>query len=61
MALVAELLRSIKERAIVSVNDIPEMREVLAGLTMRRLTIKYSVGGGKKGRTEKGELLIRNW
>lgn len=57
----ADLLRSIKGKAIVSVNDIPEMREAFAGLTMRRLAIKYSVGGGKKSRAEKGELLIRNW
>ena len=57
----AELLRTIKGKAIVSVNDIPEMRAAFKGLTMRRLKIKYTVGGGGKGRTERGELLIRNW
>ena len=57
----AELLRTMKGKAIVSVNDIPEMRQAFKGLTMRRLKIKYTVGGGAKGRAEKSELLIRNW
>jgi DNA adenine methylase len=57
----AELLRSIKGKAIVSVNDIPEMRQAFKGFTMRRLVIKYTVGGSGRGRGERGELLIRNW
>jgi DNA adenine methylase len=57
----AQLLRSIKGKAILSVNDIPEMRLAFKGLTMRRLSIKYTVGGSGRGRAEKGELLIRNW
>lgn len=57
----AELLRNIKGKAIVSVNDIPEMRRAFKGLTMRGLKIKYTVGGCGKAQTEKGELLIRNW
>lgn len=57
----ADLLRSMRGKAIVSVNDIPEMRQTFKGLTMRRLTIKYTVGSGRKSPSEKGELLIRNW
>jgi DNA adenine methylase len=57
----AELLRTIKGRAIVSVNDIPEMRQAFKGLTMRHLRIRYTVGDRGRGRGEKGELLIRNW
>lgn len=57
----AGLMRSIKGKAIVSVNDIPEMRAAFKGLTMRRLAIKYSVGASGRGRGEKGEFLIRNW
>lgn len=37
MQQLAELMRSIKGKAIVSVNDIPEMREALEGLTSQRL------------------------
>ena len=50
-----------KGKAIVSVNDIPEMRAAFKGLTMRRLGIKYSVGQVGKARVTKGELLIKNW
>lgn len=57
----AELMRSMKGKAIVSVNDIPEMRQVFKGLTMRRVAIKYSVGANGRGRETRGELLIRSW
>ena len=57
----AALLHSIKGRAVVSVNDIPEMRKAFAGLKMRELSIRYSVGGGTKPRRSTGELLITNF
>jgi DNA adenine methylase len=56
----AELMRSIRGKAIVSVNDIPEMRKAFKGFTIRGLTINYQVGGAGRG-GRKGELLIRNW
>lgn len=56
----AELAKTIKGRMVISVNDIPEMREAFAGLPMESVYITYSVGGsGKTGRTS--ELVIRNW
>lgn len=57
----AGLMRTMQGKAIVSVNDIPEMRAAFKGLKMDRLGIKYSVGASGKGRGEKGELLIRSW
>jgi DNA adenine methylase len=57
----AELLRGIKGKAIVSVNNIPEMRRAFAGLRRRRARISYSVGGGRRGRQVRGELIVRNW
>lgn len=45
---------------VISVNDIPEMRQAFAGLTMESLPITYTVGGGKKG-SKAAELVIRNW
>lgn len=54
----AELLRTMKGKAIVSVNDIPEMRQAFAGLTMKRLPITYTVGAARK---LTGELVIRNF
>lgn len=56
----AQQLRAIKGKAIVSVNDIPEMRRAFKGFTMRRLSIRYAIGG-TRGRAERGELLIRSW
>ena len=56
----AELLRTMKAKALVSVNDVPEMRSAFDGLTLKRLTIRYTVGGGA-GRRPTGELLIRNF
>ena len=56
----AELARSIKGRMIVSVNDIPEMREAFAGLVMESVGIVYSVGGARRTK-EKGELVVRSW
>jgi DNA adenine methylase len=57
----AELMRAMKGKAIVSVNDIPEMRAAFKGFTMRRLGIRYSVGTAVRARSERGELLVRNW
>jgi DNA adenine methylase len=57
----AELMRSIKGKAIVSVNDIPQMRQAFKGMKTRRLGIKYALGRGRGGSTARSELLIRNW
>lgn len=59
--LMAQLLRTIKGKAAVSVNDIPEMRQAFKGLAMKRLAIKYTVGASGVGRRERGELLIMNF
>ncbi len=60
-ALMADLAKSIKGRMIVSVNDIPAMRQAFAGLEMERLEINYTVGGAGRSKGTAGELLIRNW
>lgn len=56
----ADLARKIQGRMIISVNDIPEMRQAFAGLTIDRVDINYTVGGGGKSKPV-GELIIRNW
>lgn len=56
----AVAMRSIKGKAVVSVNDTPEMREIFAGLSVRRLAIRYTVGG-RQGRAEHSELVLKNW
>lgn len=57
----AELMATMKGKAVVSVNDIPEMRQAFKGLTMKRLTISYTVGAAAATRQPRGELLIRNF
>ncbi|EJA5988950.1 DNA adenine methylase [Salmonella enterica] len=55
----AELAKSIKGKMMISVNDIPEIREAFAGLEIQSLDHQYSVSGGK--RTPSRELIIRNF
>lgn len=57
----AEMARSIRGRMVISVNDIPEMRRVFTGLTIDRVSISYTVGGGGRSSGLTGELIIRNW
>ncbi|MGC0153607.1 DNA adenine methylase, partial [Chromobacterium vaccinii] len=57
----AELAKSMKGRMIISVNDIPEMRQAFDGLSMERVDIAYTVGGASRSKDKKGELIIRNW
>jgi len=56
----ADLARTIQGKMIISVNDIPEMRQVFAGLTMDTVGISYSVGGAGR-RSNSTELIIRNF
>lgn len=57
----AELMRSMQGKAVVTVNDIPEMRRAFAGLPTRRTSIRYSVGGAGRENRASGELIITSW
>lgn len=56
----AEVLRTIRGNAIVSVNDIPEMRRAFEGLRVRSLGITYTVGTASS-RANSRELLVSNF
>ncbi|WP_323503071.1 MULTISPECIES: DNA adenine methylase [unclassified Undibacterium] len=56
----AELAKTIQSRMIITVNDIPEMRQIFDGLIMERVDIHYTVGGANRSKEKKGELIIRN-
>ncbi len=60
-ARLAELARSIKGKMIISVGDIPEMRQAFAGLAMERVELQYTVGGQGRSRQRSGELIIRSF
>lgn len=56
----AERLRALKGRAIVSLNDHPDIRTAFAGFHMETVDIKYTVGGGGREAARK-ELIIFSW
>jgi DNA adenine methylase len=58
--LMAAKMRSIKGKAIISINDHPEIRECFKGFEMESLRLDYTVGGGAN-RVERGELVIYSW
>ena len=56
----AELLKGIQGKAIVSLNDHPDMRAVFAGYEMETLDIQYTVGGGGHP-VCRSELIVYSW
>lgn len=57
----AELMRTIKGKAVVTVNDHPDMRAAFAGLPFERVGITYTVSREAASRRPTGELVIRSW
>jgi len=60
-AMMAEAMGTMKGKTVVSVNDIPEMRDAFKRFPMREVSINYSVGGAGRPRAPKGELIITNF
>jgi DNA adenine methylase len=56
----AELMRSIKGKAILSINDHPTIRDIFDGFQLEVVEIDYTVGGGGRAATRK-ELIIYSW
>jgi len=57
----AAAVKDMKGKAIVSVNDVPEMRRAFAGLRLTRVRISYTLGASGTGRQPRGELIITNY
>ncbi|HGM6761450.1 DNA adenine methylase [Serratia ureilytica] len=55
---IASMARNIKGNMIISVNDIPEMRQAFSGLHIEAVDLKYSLGSN---RHQGKELIIRNF
>lgn len=58
--LMASMMREIKGKAILSINDHPDIRRAFAGFQMQELDIDYTLGGGGKA-VERKELIIYSW
>jgi len=56
----AETLKAIKGKAIVSLNDHPKIREIFTGFDIDTVPIRYCVGGGAKA-VQRSELIIYSW
>jgi len=55
----ADILGGLKAKFILSINDLPEMRETFKGFKIKSVTLKYSVA--EKQSTVGKELLISNF
>ncbi|WP_417415370.1 DNA adenine methylase [Hoeflea sp.] len=43
----AHCLRTIKGRFILSINDVPDIRQVFSGFSFQQVSLSYSISGGK--------------
>lgn len=58
--LMAVTMRSMKGKAILSINDHPDIRRIFSGFQLMEVKIDYNVGGGGKA-VERTELIIFSW
>jgi len=56
----AAQLAGIKGRFLMSINDVPEMREIFAGFELRQVSTSYTIGIKAKSRGQWAELLVGN-
>ncbi|WP_307753623.1 DNA adenine methylase [Xanthomonas albilineans] len=56
----ANMMRNMQGRAILSINDHPDIRALFADMTHVPLQICYSIGRDRGGESF-GELIIKNW
>ncbi len=57
----AQLLRTMKGKAVVSINDHPDIRRAFEGFDLVPLQIRYTIGGGASRERPSGELIIKSW
>lgn len=56
----ADQLAGIKGRFMLSINDVPEIREIFDGFNLREVQTRYSVGQAKRSQ-QVHELLVMNY
>ena len=56
----ADFMRSMAGKAIISLNDHPDIRRIFAEFQMDVVPIKYSVGGGANT-VDRNEVIIYSW
>lgn len=58
--LMAKTLRELQGKAMISINDHPDIRACFEGFHMESLDISYTVGGGAR-QADRKELVIWSW
>lgn len=56
----SDQLRSIQGRFLMSINDVPEIRQAFAWAQIEAVSTTYSIGNHTKRATDRAELLISN-
>lgn len=56
----ARLMRAMKGRAVLSINDHPQIRQAFDGLPLIPLQLEYSMARQATGK-KSGELIIKSW
>lgn len=58
----ASAMRALKGRALLTINDHPDMRRVFAGFRIKRMATKYTIGHTAKAKkTQRYELAVMSW
>jgi DNA adenine methylase len=58
----AEAMRGLKGKAVLTINDHPDMRRAFAGFKPLSTAVRYTIGKpGKARSTPRGELIYRSW
>ncbi|MCC8689424.1 DNA adenine methylase [Xanthomonas campestris] len=57
----ADLMRSLQGKAVVSINDHPDIRRVFAGFDLVPLQLAYTIGASASRGKQSGELIIKSW
>jgi len=59
-SLIADVMKTMKGSAVLTINDHPEMREIFKRFRVQSVPINYTIGGGGKG-VDRKELVYCNW
>ncbi len=58
----AQILAGIRGRFILSLNDLPEVRQTFAGFDLTEVRTSYTISGARNDPAgDRAELLISNW
>jgi DNA adenine methylase len=58
----AEVMRGLQGKAILTINDHPDLRPLWRGFRQRKVAITYTAGGAQAGKARAAaELIVRSW